>query len=140
MDSLSTNSGYFTTVKSGLFIRYSDSMENYDFAKRLKILKEEFCSDMTQEEFAKWAGYSKSIISEWLRGEKVPSMNTALDLCDKFNVNLNWLMRGVDPKRESDTFINNHEPIDFIYRLNDDNYNLVKNLAEKLVKYQSEQF
>lgn len=74
-------------------------MEYKDFAKNLRELQIEK-GIKTQVDFAKYIGVSKSFISVLLLGEKLPSMDTALGMCEKFDVNLDWLMRNKGDKRQ----------------------------------------
>ena len=94
MATLSANSGNNTTVNCGLFLVYFKDMEYKGFASRLKALQEESGAPKAQYKFAEWLGLSKSFVSEMLRGEKLPSMDLAISLSDRFDVNLDWLMRG----------------------------------------------
>ena len=77
-------------------------MEYKGFASRLKELQEESGAPKTQYKFADWLGLSKSFVSEMLRGEKLPSMDLAISLSDRFDVNLDWLMRGKGQKSQND--------------------------------------
>ena len=102
MAKLSAICGNDATVNSGLFLAYSYSMEYKGFASRLKALQSESDAPQTQYKFAEWLGLSKSFVSELLRGEKLPSMDLAIILADKFDVNIDWLMRGNEPKRSNE--------------------------------------
>ena len=102
MNQLSAIRGKITTVNSGLFIDYIEDMKYKGFATRLKLLQIESDAPKTQYKFAIWLNLSKSFVSELLRGEKLPSMDLAIILCDKFDVNIDWLMRGKEPKRHND--------------------------------------
>lgn len=73
-------------------------MEYKEFAKNLKELQIEK-GFKNQIEFARHIGVSKSFISVLLLGEKLPSMDTALEICKTFNVNLDWLMLSKGEKR-----------------------------------------
>ena len=76
-------------------------MEYKDFAKRLKELQSEK-GIKTQIELSDWLGYSKSIVSAWMRGEKIPSMDTSIKLSDKFGCNAEWLLRGIGKKHQNE--------------------------------------
>jgi transcriptional regulator with XRE-family HTH domain len=102
MARLSAICGNTATVNSGLFLAYSNFMEYKGFAGRLKALQIECDAPKTQYKFAEWLGLSKSFVSELLRGEKLPSMDLAIILSDKFDVNIDWLMRGKGLKRTND--------------------------------------
>ena len=77
-------------------------MEYKYFAKNLKELQTEK-GIKTQIEFARFIGVSKSFVSVLLLGEKLPSMDTALDICKKFDVNLDWLMLNKGAKRQGES-------------------------------------
>ena len=83
MNQLSAIRGKITTVNSGLFLEYSYRMEYKEFANRLKVLQLESDAPKTQYKFADWLGLSKSFVSELLRGEKLPSMDTAIKISNK---------------------------------------------------------
>ena len=102
MARLSAICGNTATVNSGLFLAYSNFMDYKGFAGRLKALQIECDAPKTQYKFAEWLGLSKSFVSELLRGEKLPSMDLAIILSDKFDVNIDWLMRGKGLKRTND--------------------------------------
>ena len=102
MAKLSAICGNTATVNSGLFLAYSFFMEYKGFATRLKALQIESDAPKTQYKFAEWLGLSKSFVSELLRGEKLPSMDLAIVLADKFDVSIDWLMRGKGSKRITD--------------------------------------
>ena len=95
---LSTNRGINATINCGFDKLYNPLMEYKEFAKNLTELKIEK-GFKNQLEFARYVGVSKSFISVLLLGEKLPSMDTALEICKKFNVNLDWLMLSKGEKR-----------------------------------------
>ena len=72
-------------------------MEYKDFANRLKALQTEK-GIKTQIELSRWLGFSRSIVSEWMRGECLPSMDTAIKLSEKFGCNAQWLLTGKGKK------------------------------------------
>ena len=98
MIQLSTDKGYFTTINCGFDKEYNPLMEYLDYAKRLKSLQVAQ-GIKTQIELSAWMGFSKSIVSAWMRGEKIPSMDTALKIADMFGVCVEWLLTGKGLKR-----------------------------------------
>lgn len=104
MIQLSTNSGLYATVKSGLSLAYSKHMEYKDFAQRLNGLRIDK-GIKNQKILAKWLGVSTSIVSEWLRGEKIPSHERAIMIAGKFECSLEWLMTGKGGKYLDETAI-----------------------------------
>ena len=101
MIQLSTDKGFYTTINCGFHKEYNTVMEYKDFAKRLKELQSEK-GIKTQIELSDWLGYSKSIVSAWMRGEKIPSMDTSIKLSDKFGCNAEWLLRGIGKKHQNE--------------------------------------
>ncbi len=76
-------------------------MEYLNYAKRLKELQSDK-GIKTQIELSAWMGFSKSIVSAWMRGEKIPSMDTALKIAEMFDVRVEWLLTGKGSKRITD--------------------------------------
>ena len=97
MRQLSVNTGFITTVKTGFYNNYNIPMEYKDFANRLKALQTEK-GIKTQIELSRWLGFSRSIVSDWMRGECLPSMDTAIKLSEKFGCNAQWLLTGKGKK------------------------------------------
>jgi len=63
------------------------------FSGRLKQLQDKKYIK-TQVELAKFLGFSTSVVSSWLRGEKLPSMDTALIISKKLGCTATWLLTG----------------------------------------------
>ena len=101
MRQLSVNTGFYATVKTGLHNNYNPLMEYKDYAERLKSLQIEK-GIKTQIELSRWLGFSRSIVSEWMRGECIPSMDTAIKLSEKFGCNAQWLLTGDGLKYKTD--------------------------------------
>ena len=97
MCQLSVNTGFYATVNTGFNNNYNNPMEYKDFANRLKALQTEK-GIKTQIELSRWLGFSRSIVSEWMRGECLPSMDTAIKLSEKFGCNAQWLLTGKGKK------------------------------------------
>lgn len=68
-------------------------MDYRDSAKRLKGLQVDK-GLKTQKALAEWLDVSTSIVCDWLNGDKLPSMDTAIRLAEKFDCSLDWLMTG----------------------------------------------
>ena len=101
MTLLSANSGFYATVKSGQHKIYNPLMDYKKYSERLKDLQVEQ-GIKTQIELSRWLGYSRSIVSEWMRGEKIPSMDTAIKIAEKFGCNAQWLLTGDGLKYKTD--------------------------------------
>ena len=97
MNQLSVNTGFYATINTGFIKDYNVPMKYKDYAARLKSLQIEK-GIKTQIELSRWLGFSRSIVSEWMRGECIPSMDTAIKLAEKFECNAEWLLRGIGSK------------------------------------------
>ncbi len=134
MTKLSTNSEYNTTVKSGFILEYIDKMTYSKFANRLKELQSEKPGIEKQYKFAKYLDVSTSFMSDMLRGEKLPSMDLAIEIADKFNVSIDWLMRGIGSKYIQIEI--NHDNCLNLSSLTDENKMLVELMYSNLLKGQ----
>lgn len=101
MIQLSTDKGFYATINCGFDKEYNPLMEYLDYAKRLKSLQVAQ-GIKTQIELSAWMGFSKSIVSAWMRGEKIPSMDTALKIAEMFGVCVEWLLTGKGLKHPDD--------------------------------------
>ena len=63
---------------------------------RLKMIREE--SEMSMAAFGKEIGVSSASVCQFESGKRNPSRQTIMFLCDKFDVNMDWLMTGNGPK------------------------------------------
>ena len=63
-------------------------MEN-KFGENVKYIRSE--NDVTQKEFANIIGVSAATVSAYEQGEKIPNLNVAITIAEKFNVSLDWL-------------------------------------------------
>lgn len=83
-------------------------MKYPDYARRFRLLCVESGAPTVQKELAKWLGYSQATISNWLNGEKLPSMDTAIKLAYKFDCCVEYLLTGKGdknkPLREENVF------------------------------------
>lgn len=60
--------------------------------RRIKMIREE--ANLTQDKFAERIGIGKSSVSKLEIGTNNPSEQTIRDICEKFNVNREWLETG----------------------------------------------
>lgn len=49
---------------------------------------------VTKENFAKDLGYGLTALKSWISEETSPNLQTILKICDKYQVNLEWLAKG----------------------------------------------
>jgi transcriptional regulator with XRE-family HTH domain len=133
MTGLSTNSGLCATVKSGFFLAYGNKMEYKNFAQRLNGLRLEK-GIKSQKNLAEWLGVSTSIVSEWIRDEKIPSHETAIMIANKFNCSIEWLMTG----RGSKEIKESSDPFYAMYlQLPEQQKVVVQNLVQSLSQMQT---
>lgn len=73
-----------------------------EFATRFRMAcRQKELDDLSQLELAKIFEVSGPMISKYRCGHSLPSMETAILICDITNVNLEWLMRGAGPIRSA---------------------------------------
>lgn len=111
-------------------------MKYSEYAGRFKRLWSESDAPKTQKELAKWLDYSQPMINYWLNGEKLPSMDTAIKIANKFGVCVEWLITGKGEKRPGEG-VDLNRVIDITYLSNDD-AEFVANLVAKLSKNKPE--
>jgi transcriptional regulator with XRE-family HTH domain len=63
-----------------------------DIGKRLKTVRERL--GFTLEQMNRETGISKSYISDFERGKKIPASKYLFQLCETFNANLNYVFKG----------------------------------------------
>lgn len=64
-----------------------------DIGARLELLREK--NGLTDTAFARSIGMKQNTYSPWEQGKRRPKIESALLICDKYNVTLDWLYRGV---------------------------------------------
>jgi repressor LexA len=60
------------------------------FNERLKLLRQE--TGLSQQDFAKQVGLSKSSVNMYERGEREPGLETLEAIADYFNVDMDYLL------------------------------------------------
>lgn len=73
------------------------------FNERLKDLRKE--KDISQAEFAKYIGISKSSINMYERGEREPGIETLEAIADYFNVDMDYLLGKSEHRSKYDWFV-----------------------------------
>ena len=92
---LLANSELNATVKSEFFSVHNVLMKYSNYAARFKrAWKESKCPAKTQKDLAKSLGVAQATVSDWINGEKLPSMDTALDISEKLECCVVWLLTG----------------------------------------------
>lgn len=71
------------------------------FQTRLNYLIEERGS--SRKELADYVGITRQSISLYLRGERIPDINTLKKICDYFNVSSDWMIGRVDKRTSNIT-------------------------------------
>ena len=76
----------------------NESVKYPDFSRRLNQLwKNNKSAPRNQTQLSKWLGFAQPTVNNWLNGNALPSLDTALKLCDKFGSNPIWLITGKGP-------------------------------------------
>jgi transcriptional regulator with XRE-family HTH domain len=90
------------TVNSELNLVDNELMKYPEYAARFKrAWKESGAPPKNQKELAMRLGCSQATVSDWVNGEKLPSMDTALDIAKKLNCCVVWLLTGKDLSLQS---------------------------------------
>lgn len=77
-------------------------MKNQGFAERFREACQDAGLTMTMPALGRTFGVSTTTIWNYLHGEKLPSMDSALDMAGKLNVCVEWLLTGRGRKRPND--------------------------------------
>ena len=78
------------------------------FSDRLKELRKS--KDLSQADFAKQIGLSKSSINMYERGEREPGINTLEAMADYFNVDMDYLLGKTDHRNKYEWLKKEKEP------------------------------
>ena len=115
---------------------------------RIKELRKE--NKMSQQEFADKIHISRSQLSYYESGTVAIPERSQKEICEKFNVNLEWLQSGTGDKYQPQPEVNeidvlmgmfNPEEDEFktkiitaMLKLDDNGWNAIKSLAEEILK------
>lgn len=109
------------------------------FKDRLKELRKEL--NMTQEEFAKKIGFSRTAISAWEIGRNEPSNDDTIKLADFFSVTTDYLLGKTDIRNSE-----NKKELDIKWglsggykALNDTNREIARSVIESLLAKQEQE-
>ena len=91
---LNSNKNFEFIINSDTYKEHNYLMKYSAYAARFKWAWNESEAPKTQMELAKWLDYSQPMINYWLNGEKLPSMDTAIKISEKFGVRVEWLITG----------------------------------------------
>ncbi len=108
-----------------------------EFKERLVYLRKDIFK-LTQEEFAKKIGYTRSAVSAWEIGRNEPSNDDIVKLADFFGVSTDYLL-GKSDIRTPEKIDANEMDIAFatgIKGLNEENKEIAKNIIEGLLAKQ----
>ncbi len=64
------------------------------FCERILSIRQK--SELSQEGFAEKLGVSRQSVSKWETGQAYPETDKLIEICDIFDVSLDWLIRGDD--------------------------------------------
>jgi len=96
---LLANSELKATVNSELFSAHNSLMKYPEYAARFKkSWKESTTPVKTQKELARLLGVAQATVSDWINGEKLPSMDTAIKISNKLGCSTEWLLTGKGQK------------------------------------------
>lgn len=70
-----------------------------EFSKRLKqVWKECAAAPSNQTQLAKWLGFAQPTVNNWINGNALPSLLTAVGLAEKLGCSTEWLLSGKGQK------------------------------------------
>ena len=92
------------------------------FGPRLETLIEKH--NMSQNQFASKLGLSKAIVSDYINGNKIPSLNTLITIADTFNVSFDYLLGKT-----------NFETVEFVERKFAESLNLSSDSVTGLIEH-----
>ena len=88
------------TVKGKEYVPHYDE----EFARRFqRAISESKLRDMTQDEIGKVFGYSRQAISFFMAGTRYPNIKTAIEICKKLDISIDWLYLGKGAMRLGDS-------------------------------------
>lgn len=94
------------------------------FAQRIAAIRKE--KKLSQEKFAELVNMSQRSVAAWEGGDRTPSFSVLIDLAEKLDVSLDYLLgRSDEPKRK--------EPVITDDELRISTYNRIKNLPEPVL-------
>ena len=74
-----------------------------DFSRRLtQIWKECAAAPVKQTQLAKWLGFAQPTVNNWINGNALPGLETAVILADRLGCNPIWLITGKGAKDTSE--------------------------------------
>ena len=80
-------------------IHMSNETKYPDFSRRLtQIWHECKSAPIKQTQLAKWLGFAQPTVNNWINGNALPGLETAVDLADKLGCNPIWLITGKGAK------------------------------------------
>jgi DNA-binding XRE family transcriptional regulator len=134
MPLLLANSELFARVNSELFLCNDSAMKYLAYSSRFKALwKTMPDAPKNQKELARRLDCSQATVSDWVNGEKLPSMDTAIALSNTFNCCVEYLITGKGPKTPSKLLQHNKYMID-VSKLTDEQKKVVELMVETMIK------
>jgi plasmid maintenance system antidote protein VapI len=96
----------------------SDQVKYPEFAKRLGLVWRE-CKDapVKQTQMAKWLGFAQPTVNNWINGNALPGLDTAVNLAKRFGCNPIWLITGEGSKNLDDE-VKNYASSPFLDKFN----------------------
>lgn len=96
IDSLLKNNDLIGTKEKNMFFFFFDDVLKSVFTKRLNEIIT--CNHLTEENFAKLLSFDEDRAFSYLRGDKEPSLEDLIEIAQKLNVSIDYLLGQIDPK------------------------------------------
>ena len=111
-------------------------MKYPEYAARFKRAWKESRSPVkTQKELAKVLGVAQATVSDWINGEKLPSMDTALEISGKLGCCVVWLLTGKETVSVTSVNIDNYLDLSIF---DENSLKMIELIRENAVKLASQ--
>jgi transcriptional regulator with XRE-family HTH domain len=70
-----------------------------EFSQRFYQVVAESCPELNNKELAEHLGFTAPSISDWMAGKKIPNMESSIQICEKLNCSVEWLLTGRDIRK-----------------------------------------
>lgn len=62
-------------------------------------------NNLTQKEFAKVYGVTYQAVSKWENGQNIPDISLLKQICDDYNIDINYLLKGTKKRKKNRIFL-----------------------------------
>lgn len=92
----------------------------YDMDAIGNIYKKQGLAKVTKKDFVKKMGVYDNTVSNWQRSEKALRLHTLIDICNIFDLNINYFI--IDPNKKADSPVNDNSRngVAMIYKMQED--------------------